>query len=247
MRRRLLLLTLIFGVASLARPAFPAEAEHEQLLRFFDDVVFAAKPGGRIVKWTRAPSVRLETAERDAATGETLIVPNNPRLYAALAERIGVIAEVSGLNIRLLPDGLGSGGDIVISLVPVTMFSSLAFDGVPERLLREQTGPGRCFFLIWPNADRSIAKARIVINSLLSENHVKHCFYEETVQSLGLPNDSDRLRPSIFNEQLMEQELSELDRRLIRALYDPRMKPGLDRREALERAATILNRNRPVP
>lgn len=241
MRRILTAMALMAGVLTVVAPA---AAHEDDILHFFDDVVFAGKLGGRVVKWTRAPTVRLETIARASATGEGRAVDNDPRLYAALVDHVAAIAEASELNMRVLPDGIDKGGDIVVTLVPLTLFPTLSFDGVPRKVLREQMGPGRCFFLIWPNQDRSIAKAHVVINSILSEDHIKHCFYEEIVQSLGLPNDSDRLRPSIFNEQMMLSGLSDLDRRLIRALYDPAITPGLGRLDALERAAVILHRDR---
>lgn len=233
------------ALIALSVPTSPRAGEAEaDVLKFFDDVIFAGKPHAKVAKWTHPPTVRLETIEPDEKTGEGRAVRNDPGLYKALAERVSIIAEASGLNMRLLPDGVAEGGDLVVRLTPLRMFASLAFDGVPTKLLREQTGPGRCFFLIWPNEDWSIAKAQVVINSLLSEDHIKHCFYEETVQSLGLPNDSDRLRPSIFNEQLMVSHLSDLDRSIIHALYDPSITPGLGRRETLDRVAEILKKQR---
>ena len=132
------------------------------------------------------------------------------------------------MSIRLMPRDIGSGGDIVVTVVPRTAMGQLPFPGVPEKTLERLMGPSRCFFLIWPNPDWSIQKARIVINSFLEEKHINHCFLEELTQSLGLPNDSERLRPSIFNETSMLTELSALDRILIRTVYDPRIDTGMN-------------------
>jgi hypothetical protein len=45
----------------------------------------------------------------------------------------------------------------------------------------------------------------------------------------GLPNDSDRVFPSIFNDRSTDEFLSPLDVVLLRMLYDPRLKAGMDR------------------
>lgn len=220
----------------------PARSDEDDVLRFFDDVVFAGKDSARVVKWSKAPTVRLETLARDAESGEPKRVANDPRLYRSLMQTVRSLSDASGLQIRLLPDGIADGGDVVIRLMPVTLFSTLSFDGVPRQVLRQQIGPGRCFFLIWPNRDWGISKARIVINNVLSERHITHCFIEELTQSMGLPNDSDRLRPSVFNESRMLPDLSDLDRTLVGTLYDPSIVPGMTRRAALERVEKMLER-----
>lgn len=224
----------------------------EEVRRFAEDVMIGSKPGARLVKWTRAPTIRIETmtlGARDEATGRGIPVPDatEPSHYAALRKHIVSLSPLAGLPLRLMPRDIGSGGDIVITIVPRTLMSSVSFPGVPERTLRHLLGPGRCFFLIWPSRDWAVQKARIVINSNLEEEHINHCLLEELVQSLGLPNDSDRLRPSVFNESAMLTELSDLDRVLIRTMYDPRIEPGMNLGIFREKAEAILATYMAVP
>lgn len=54
------------------------------------------------------------------------------------------------------------------------------------------------------------------------------CVVEELTQLLGLPNDSERVFPSVFNDRSTDEFLSPLDVILLRMLYDPRLKPGMD-------------------
>jgi hypothetical protein len=51
--------------------------------------------------------------------------------------------------------------------------------------------------------------------------------HEEVAQGLGLPNDSPRARPSIFNDDEEFSLLTPHDEALLRILYDPRLTPGL--------------------
>lgn len=54
------------------------------------------------------------------------------------------------------------------------------------------------------------------------------CVVEELTQLLGLPNDSELVFPSIFNDRSTDEFLSPLDVMLLRMLYDPRLKAGMD-------------------
>lgn len=215
------------------------------LRRFAEDVVIGAAPGARLVKWRRAPSIRIETlaaGPRDAVSklAEPVPVETSVLHFRALQRHVSALAELTSLPIRLMPRDIGSGGDITITIVPRTLMGRLDYPGVPARQLNNLMGPSRCFFLIWPNKDWSVRKAKIVINSLLDENHITHCLLEELTQTLGLPNDSERLRPSIFNETSMLTELSAIDRVLIRTVYDPRLGTGMTLGTFREVAETII-------
>lgn len=65
------------------------------------------------------------------------------------------------------------------------------------------------------------------------------CIAEETTQGLGLPNDAD-LAGTLFNDRGDARDLTPLDELLVRLLYDPRLKPGLRRGEALAIARAVL-------
>ena len=69
---------------------------------------------------------------------------------------------------------------------------------------------------------------------------LKSCIVEETTQVMGLPNDSSDVRPSIFNDRGGLDDLSGQDVLLLRLLYDPRLKAGMTRDEALATARRIL-------
>lgn len=58
------------------------------------------------------------------------------------------------------------------------------------------------------------------------------CIHEELAQGLGLPNDSDSARPSIFNDNDEFALLTSHDEQLIKILYDPRLRSGMTRAQA---------------
>lgn len=72
------------------------------------------------------------------------------------------------------------------------------------------------------------------------------CIVEEITQLLGLPNDSDKVYPSIFNDNSIDAYLSPLDYILLKALYSPRLKAGMSQHqviEALDFVIADLNKN----
>jgi Protein of unknown function (DUF2927) len=58
------------------------------------------------------------------------------------------------------------------------------------------------------------------------------CLHEELTQGLGLPNDSPRARPSIFNDDEEFALLTDHDELLLRILYNPNLRPGMSPQEA---------------
>jgi hypothetical protein len=53
------------------------------------------------------------------------------------------------------------------------------------------------------------------------------CLHEEVAQGLGLPNDSPRARPSVFNDDQEFALLTPMDEAMLAMLYDPRLQPGM--------------------
>lgn len=65
------------------------------------------------------------------------------------------------------------------------------------------------------------------------------CIHEEIAQGLGLPNDSAAARPSIFNDDNEFALLTTHDELLLKLLYDPRLKQGMNADEARPIALAI--------
>ncbi|MGV6838674.1 MAG: DUF2927 domain-containing protein [Planktomarina sp.] len=68
--------------------------------------------------------------------------------------------------------------------------------------------------------------AIIIIREELTALGHKACLHEEVAQAMGLSDDSDFARPSIFNDDDQFALLTALDRRLLALLYDPLLPPG---------------------
>ena len=71
------------------------------------------------------------------------------------------------------------------------------------------------------------------------------CIHEELAQALGLFNDSLEARPSIFNDDEEFALLTYHDELLLRILYDPRLRPGMNAAEAMPIVREIALELRP--
>lgn len=78
-----------------------------------------------------------------------------------------------------------------------------------------------------------IVEAGVIIPVDQARMHGKlvTCIVEEITQVMGLPNDSDKVYPSIFNDKTPEDLLSGLDYLLLKMLYHPQIRPGMSRSE----------------
>ena len=84
------------------------------------------------------------------------------------------------------------------------------------------------------NYTRAVAVIRSEHPDLLRQS----CFHEEIAQGLGLPNDSPRARPSVFNDDEEFALLTGQDEMMLKMLYNPAFRPGM----TLEQAQPIAVR-----
>jgi hypothetical protein len=83
------------------------------------------------------------------------------------------------------------------------------------------------------------SNALIVVRAELPSLLRLSCYHEEIAQALGLVNDHPSARPSIFNDDEEFATLTRLDEMLLRVLYDPRLRPGMDEATARPIVAEI--------
>ncbi len=85
----------------------------------------------------------------------------------------------------------------------------------------------------------SYSKAVAIIRAEHPDLLRTSCFHEELAQGLGLANDSPQARPSIFNDDEEFGLLTTHDELLLKMLYDPRFRTGMDAAEAAPIARVI--------
>lgn len=224
----------------------------DQLVDFFDEIVFGSEFGELkrrtiVHKWKRPLRVVVrEYGEivTDLAGGRRSRQleqrPVNRRFTEIVQRHLNTLTRLTGLKTQDAGTTRWP-ANFIINFVPPLQLANPRLAAVDGGILRRLAAQGGCYFITWPDkAGGGIQKAVIVVNKSRAEAKTIHCVLEEMAQSLGLPNDGNPSWPSIFANTGSVPEPSWPDRVMIRALYDPRMTPGLARREALAVARTVI-------
>ncbi len=200
-------------------PAWPA-----RLLALFEEAVLhdeAKRPRG-VNKWTGPIDLSL----RGDAAGDVAVY---------VEEIAAELSELIDLPIELYVDNNWA-GDIDIY---ITYWKNY------WPFFMQATKPGRhlftCAVLPWVDKGR-IKRATIKINAgVLDRATVRACLLEELTQSLGLFGETEQETETLLHDGIGYEGLGQIDRLLIRTLYDPRMEIGLSNDRAAPLALVILN------
>lgn len=192
-----------------------------------------------ISRWTGPVRYRI------AGGGST---PEDHREYAAFAQRLGAL---TGLEVSEVEEAPNLSILILSPEERASFVAALEEEGAAERMP---------LIIDWANDVRypcvgqvgyrdsetgRITGAMIVIKSELEGVFRRSCIHEELAQAMGLMNDDDAVRPSIFNDDQEFAYLTEHDEFLLRILYDPRLAPGMTAEEVRPILAGIIAEIRP--
>ncbi|MCX7354490.1 MAG: DUF2927 domain-containing protein [Alphaproteobacteria bacterium] len=216
----------VFVAASSGGVQARTAEEADKLTRFFDIVVFGNEipglaPAERVRKWT--VPIRYKIAGTNVAEWRPVI----QRHAATLTGLTGISYQEIGPK--------EAGENLVVMLVPRDKMAEAGAlvekDPAKLRAVLSQTRGG-CYFLSYSKEDR-IIYAAVVANVEGPKPMLEKCLLEELTQMMGLPNDSNQVSPSVFNDSERQMTLSPGDVAMVKALYDPALKPGTPRAEAL--------------
>ena len=231
MRRRSIAFLLV--AASIFVSGFQPHSD-ETIIRNFETVAFGSehrKTESRFVRKWVAP-VRIYLDIRISAQ-DLIRKLNNVT--------VDELASVSGHDIRIVDDIKQANVISTFARMDDLLTAAQAHfpgDNWLMRIINTNLCTGR--FLTKRNG--AIYKAYIFIptDRTFSRGMLPSCVIEETTQILGLPNDSNDVIHSIFNDTSTSVDLTEHDKTLIRLLYHPRIKAGMSRRRAMELVNRIL-------
>jgi hypothetical protein len=191
----------------------PPDGEWEQYteeeLSYFFEIALGSEYGSGPLVVTR-----WEQDVRIAVTG----TPTS----SDMAELDSVIAEVnSAVDIDVGLDATAP--NMTVHYTATADFSSICSLYVPGNI---------GFFCFWWNTAFEIVRAEVMIGTDTTQQERLHLAWEEVIQPLGLANDSYRYPDSIFYQgYTLTHGLSDIDRRILTLLYDPRIEPGMSESE----------------
>ncbi|MCB1340088.1 MAG: DUF2927 domain-containing protein [Pseudooceanicola sp.] len=214
------------------------------LLRDFETLVFSdeyqrgAGSGGRLNRWASPVRIGLEF-------GPSVSPALRRQDQAEVSSYAARLARVTGHPISTVQRDANF-HILVVSEDDKPFIERRARELLPQlgpadiALLRDLPRQYYCLVLTVPDPETSVHSGAIV---LIRDEHAnlmrRACFHEEIAQGLGIPNDSPRARPSIFNDDDEFALLTAHDEMLLKMLYDPRLKPGMTATEARPVAAQL--------
>lgn len=227
----MLLLLLFAPPASAAgRPGI------EEMVAYFDTVVFGSEVGAAhaaraVAKWPQDEEITVGL--RGRYTNE---------MVQMFVKHLREVANLTKLKFNAFggPEHKDRPAAIDINFMTRAEMDRVSIPNADPALVRKLAASGGCFFIAARKPAERFVKAIIVVNGERPAEHLDACLLEELVQSLGLPNDSDRLRPSVFSDEDHLTALSRHDRILLKALYDRRLPAGTPRARALEIVRPII-------
>ena len=223
----------------------------DKLVKYFETIVFgseyaAVTPSRVIKKWTGPLRIAVRSFE-ETKTDEggkevralTPIKVKKPFLNF-IQKHLNGLVEATGIKTEDAKI-TGEPPNFMINFVPRNYMADPRLVDADPALLKRMAAEGGCYFVIWAD-DRtgSIQRAVIVVNAERLLIRINHCLLEEMTQSLGLPNDSNDISPSIFHDDSRRTDLTRTDLIILKALYDPRLAPGMPKVEAMAKARGVI-------
>lgn len=236
------------GLGGLRTDRNPADAVFDAgtLERNFPIVALGAEPnpvGEQPGERRLEPGIlrRWETQIRWAVANDSPTAARDVPVVGRTFERL---ARITGVDIA--PAGAGTEPNIFILFLRPEDYPSVAasppmapggrwLTGFIHRFGRSPTTPCVATFTASgpddPDGQHRIIFSIVLIRADLPARLAEACIEEELAQTMGLPNDADDIRPSIFNDDQEFALLTRHDEALLRILYDPRLRPGMTERE----------------
>lgn len=247
----------LFAAATIALAAPVAGAadrpSNAALGQFFEDVVFGAEAkdlvkGSTVIKKWPGP-LRIKVSAMDgkmlpkADGGRELKLSNrkpSKTEVGLIRKHLKALLPLTGLKVESA-EKTGNRHNLFISFVPrLAMHGSFLVPGADARFMRRLASGGVCYFVTAASKAGEILWGRVVVNNELPERDMDACLMEELTQTMGLPNDSDIVMPSMFNNNSQPTQINRTDTILIRTLYDRRLTPGMAKADAMKLAPGLL-------
>ncbi|MGE0735095.1 MAG: DUF2927 domain-containing protein [Alphaproteobacteria bacterium] len=209
---------LVAGAPARAADPDPQDLPSvDVLVRQFENIAFSAEylgehRRGRLIKWTGPIRIRILGSYAQ-------------RFRPEVQAQIDLLVALSGLSIQIVDGAATQRANVDINFSPRGRYWSL-----------EPEAPCRTIFF-----DRSYAIERVEVFINPDDLDLRrHCVVEELTQALGLSDDSTLIPDSIFSDESQRDTLAPWDEIMVRVLYDPRLRPGMTKQEAMPVVARIL-------
>ena len=248
---------LLLALPAGAQSPQKKEISHADILRNFEIIAFgggkSGKPYNYIRKW--AKPIRVGIKGKTTEKFEQLFAQVMQRLRKLTKHTIELRYSYQMAKAGRLPPGFDakkSGINLLVFFYPLKELPERTkkyFNNSTEQPKALYAGGAYCAARLNATSPKSNPKAPGRINwavitmpAELPYEHWKVCLLEEFTQILGLPNDTEEDFPTSFKDRNKIWDLTKYDEMMVQALYDPRLKPGMPKVDALAVARGIFLR-----
>jgi hypothetical protein len=206
------------------------------LARAFLSVAFFEEyAGGEITAQSHPGQVKLERWQGpirlSLRTGPAMAPADAAALRATVGSYLARLSRLTGLSITLsetAPNFFLHVADVderaALGPTLATEMPSLS----PAQIQATTHLGAETFCQVLSQSDGTrITRALAVIPAEHPTLLLQACLHEELAQALGLPNDSNLARPSIFNDDQEFALLTRMDEAMLKMLYSPELQPGM--------------------
>lgn len=222
------------GGSAEPAPYLHVSLSRDQLIRNFDTIVFRNEFDGqtdtRLRKWADPVRLYLDIRKGDRKLIEFAVAQHVQHLVGITHYDIAIVDDRADANVIAVFDNENALDQIRLDYFP------------PDFDIKRVMQTNLCIGQYQSNDRYEIVHAVVVIpiDRVMATGRLEACVVEEITQILGLPNDSDDVNPSVFNDDSAEIELTNHDILLVKLLFDPRLRAGMPRAEALANVREIL-------
>lgn len=218
----------------------------------FSQVVFAPDYDSRrtdfLGKWGGPLSIKLKDQ-----TGRSI-----DKYKATVKQQTEVLEKITGLklslatennpaNVTILFDSLGGMQKLATSNTGTAAGAkaSISKSGCHAEIDKHSNHritAARIFVIVDPSAE-SVQLMNGTLNAEVEKEEqlrVTQCLVKSLIQILGFVNASDVITPSIFNDARNLSHPTSVDLKIIKALYNTSLKPGMPRKQALAVVDNLL-------
>lgn len=249
----LIMAAMVLGSVGIVDPAKANDASLDNLVKHFESVVFGSEYEGvaaatQIQKWVgpvrigvNAMTGQVKPKEGGGRELKLERVRPSDEQIALVRKHLTTLVKMTGVENEAADKKADKPANLIIRFLPrLAMAQPFVAKEIDPKLISKLGRAGVCYFVTSSIRSGAMFRGLIVVNNELPLDLMDACLLEELTQAFGMPNDSDIVTPSIFNQKGQLRTHTKTDVAMIKTLYDRRIPAGTPRKDAMRLARDIL-------
>lgn len=227
----------LFGCLWLLLTKMGHGAEHWQqpnfIMQSFLEVAlkneFTSQPS-TLRKWDQPVNVWIDHRVGNEALHTRLVRMHLSHLSTLTGQYIGLVVNEQQANVKVVFTTQGQWMRDIETFIGTTAAEQA----------QKQNAVCMASFKVNQASEITSAVVVIPVDQAIRNRKLVSCVVEELTQIMGLPNDSEKVFPSIFNDKTPDDLMTGLDGLLLQMLYHPYLASGMKANEVILNMKRIL-------